>query len=254
MTAPQISAESASGHPGARTSPDGVTVWWWRGATTVLAADLALLDDSERRRLERMRTPAGAAEFAGNRAAVRRVLAGLLDTAPERIRLGRRPCPGCGDGEHGPPTVLEPQAECWISISHTSGCGMLAVAAVPVGVDVERVRDVRVGDLAPTVLTPSEARWLDDSLAGDALHRAFLRCWTRKEAVLKAVGVGVTVPLDLVETHPATVGTVTVAAGVPGTPDPWSVTDLPVPAAWTASVALPAGTGGPVRLRPHAGD
>ncbi|MGJ3561553.1 4'-phosphopantetheinyl transferase superfamily protein [Streptomyces sp. INA 01156] len=94
---------------------------------------------------------------------------------------------------------------------------------------------------------------MDDSLAGDALHRAFLRCWTRKEAVLKAVGVGVTVPLDLVETHPATVGTVTVAAGVPGTPDPWSVTDLPVPAAWTASVALPAGTGGPVRLRPHAG-
>lgn len=254
MTAPQTGTESASGSPGVREAPDGVTVWWWRGATTVLAADLALLDDSERQRLGRMRTPADAAEFVGNRASVRRVLAGLLDVEPERIRLGRRPCPGCGDGEHGPPTVLDPKAACWISISHTSGCGMLAVAAVPVGVDVERVRDIRVRDLAPTVLTPSEARWLDGLLAGDAPRRAFLRCWTRKEAALKAVGVGVTVPLGLVETYPAIAGTVTVAAGVPGTPDAWSVTDLPVPAAWTASVALPAGTAGPVRLRPYAGN
>ncbi|PWJ03011.1 4-phosphopantetheinyl transferase [Streptomyces sp. NWU49] len=254
MTALRNSAESASGSPNVRGVPDGATVWWWRGATTVLAADLALLDDSERRRLRRMRTAADAAEFVGNRASVRRVLAGLLDAAPERIRLGRRPCPGCGDEGHGPPAVLDPQVECWISVSHTSGCGMLAVAAVPVGVDVERMRDVRVRDLASVVLTPSEARWLEGRPAGDAPIRAFLRCWTRKEAALKAVGVGLTVPLDGVETHPAVAGTVTVAAGVPGTPDAWSVTDLPVPAAWTASVALPVGTAGPVRLRPHTGD
>lgn len=223
-------------------------MWWWRGTTAVTTADLALLDDTETRRLARIRSLAGAAEFAGNRASVRRVLGGLLGTPPERIRLGRRVCPGCGDPEHGPPAVLDPQVEWWISVSHTSGCGMLAVSGVPVGVDVERARDIRVGDLSSVVLTPSEAGWLD-GLAGDSLRQAFLRCWTRKEAALKAVGVGITVPLNRVETHPGTVGTVTVSTGVPGTPGTWSVTDLPIPTPWTASVAVPAGTAGPVRLR-----
>ncbi|WP_406383510.1 4'-phosphopantetheinyl transferase family protein [Streptomyces sp. NBC_01618] len=253
MTVPQISTEQAAELPGIRGAADGATVWWWRGATTVLTADLALLDDSELRRLGRIRSPAGAAEFVGNRASVRRILAGLLGAPPERIHLGRRPCPGCGDPEHGPPTILNPQVMCWISISHTSGCGMLAVAGAPVGVDVERARDIRVDELAPTTLTPSEVKQLD-GLTGDALRQAFLRCWTRKEAALKAVGVGITVPLDRVETHPATAGTITVAAGVPGTPQAWSVTDLPIPTPWTASVALPAGTAGPVRLRAHPGN
>lgn len=181
---------------------------------------------------------------------MRRVLAGLPGAPPERIHLGRRPCPGCGDQEHGPPTILNPQVMCWISISHTSGCDMLAAAGAPVGVDVERARDIRVDELAPATPTPSEVRQ-PDGLAGDPLRQAFLDCRPRKGAALKAVGVGNTVPLDRVETHPATAGTITVAAGVPGTAKAWSVTDLPIPTPWTASSAIPAGTADPVRLRAH---
>ncbi|WP_229845779.1 4'-phosphopantetheinyl transferase family protein [Streptomyces atratus] len=139
---------------------------------------------------------------------------------------------------------------CWISISHTSGCDMLAAAGAPVGVDVERARDIRVDELAPATPTPSEVRQ-PDGLAGDPLRQAFLDCRPRKGAALKAVGVGNTVPLDRVETHPATAGTITVAAGVPGTAKAWSVTDLPIPTPWTASSAIPAGTADPVRLRAH---
>uniref|UniRef100_A0AAU2V1A7 4'-phosphopantetheinyl transferase superfamily protein n=1 Tax=Streptomyces sp. NBC_00003 TaxID=2903608 RepID=A0AAU2V1A7_9ACTN len=230
--------------------------WWWRtGDGPIDPADLALLSKEERDRAARFVHARTAGGYVAGRAASRRILSELLDVAPAEIGLGRRPCPGCGDPLHGPPAVLHPDSPLWISMSHTDGCGMLAVARVPVGVDVEVVREFPVEELAPTVLTESERRVVLGSAEGDARTQAFLRCWTRKEAVLKAVGVGITIDLSAVETRPENSGPAVVAAGVPGTPQSWTVTDLAVPGPWAAAISVPAEADGghpEVRLHEHA--
>lgn len=233
------------------SAPAGATgtvdVWWWRTGTTVTPEDFALLDGAERERLAGIGHPEHAGEFAGCRAAVRRILAPLLDTGPGAIRFGRRPCPGCGDAEHGPPRVVEPAYDGWISISHSRGIGLLAVADRPVGVDAEHERRVPVEDLAAKVFAPAEADGVCALPDGSGRRlRAFLRGWTRKEAVLKGVGTGIATDLTVVEVHPLHPGPVTVHAGGAQ----WRVADLALPEGWQGAVAV-AGAGVDVRLRTH---
>lgn len=78
---------------------------------------------------------------------------------------------------------------------------MLAVSRTPVGVDVEALRDVHVTELAGVTLTAAEQQVVL-VMPEPRRTRAFLRCWTRKEAVLKAVGVGITTSLTALETSP----------------------------------------------------
>jgi 4'-phosphopantetheinyl transferase len=237
-----VSAPTAS-------ATDTARVWWWRTSPTVLPDDLALLDATERKRAARFQRPAPAAEFVSCRAAVRRILAPLLGIRPAALRLGRRPCPGCGAADHGPPRVTEPECDWWISLAHSGGAGLLAVAGAPVGVDLERARDVPVEELAGIALSPTEAAHVR-ALPGEPDRiRAFLRCWTRKEAVLKGAGVGITADLTTIEAQPALDGPVTVAARSMH----WSVAELPLPAGWLATVAMPADQVRPVQLYAHPG-
>ncbi|WP_326767569.1 4'-phosphopantetheinyl transferase superfamily protein [Streptomyces sp. NBC_01591] len=223
--------------------------WWPIASERPDPADLALLDTGELERLSRIGHPRQAAQFAGSRAGARRVLARLLQVSPHELEFGRLPCPGCGDRRHGPPAVARPASPFRISLSHSEGCCLLAIARTPVGVDVEGVRDMDTEELGPVALTAAEQRHVRTFPPGSARHRAFLRCWTRKEAVLKAVGTGITTDLATIETHPGATGPATVVAGVPGTPGSWAVSDLATPGNWVATVALPSDVSMSVSLR-----
>ncbi len=95
------------------------------------------------------------------------------------------------ESEHGRPELAEP-AEFSFNWSH---CGDLAVAAVARGVvpgiDLERLRErPRALEIAQRYFTPDEAAGLA-ALEGSERSAAFLRLWTAKEAVLKALGRGI---------------------------------------------------------------
>ncbi len=74
------------------------------------------------------------------------------------------------------------------SLSHSGGHAVLAVPSVdfPVGVDLERLRPRRFDAWSDWVLQASEVQWLQ-SHADLADYYAL---WTLKEALLKAVGLG----------------------------------------------------------------
>jgi 4'-phosphopantetheinyl transferase len=147
---------------------------------------LDVLTDEERERLRRFRRPADAASFAAGRALVRLALAELVEAAPGGLVFDT----WCEvhSSAHGKPRLVEPPAELDFSLSRAGARLLLAISAAPVGVDVERRdRDIEVG-VARIAFADDERAELED--AGPA---AFLACWTRKEAVLKALGHGLAV-------------------------------------------------------------
>lgn len=83
------------------------------------------------------------------------------------------------------------------NLSHSSGLCLVAVSkGREVGVDVEKLRrDVDFSELAARYFAPAERDQIA-KLAGDSQMSAFFRCWTRKEAFVKANGLGLRMPLD----------------------------------------------------------
>ncbi|WP_405571493.1 4'-phosphopantetheinyl transferase superfamily protein [Streptomyces sp. NBC_01167] len=218
--------------------PPGVELLWSGRVAEHTEDALAhrhLLDAEESARLDGFFRPADRDAYAVAHVALRRILGERLGLAPEAVTMDREPCAHCG-GPHGRPVV--PGGEVHFSLSHTSGMVLLALASAPVGVDVEIVpNDGTITDVA-TQLHPRERTELAALPAGERAF-GFTRCWTRKEAVLKAAGVGLTEDVSV---------TYVGAGHRPAELTDWLLTDLPVDAGYAAAVAIRAG--GPDARRP----
>jgi 4'-phosphopantetheinyl transferase len=138
------------------------------------APDLTqLLSLEERERAERYVFDEPRKQFTATRGGLRLVLSRYLDVAPERIELTVR--------ANGKPAV----AGASFNVSHSHEVAVIAVArGVEVGVDVEQVRPRDSWrEMAGRYFTPREAACCVDLLS-------FYHTWARKEAFLKALGLG----------------------------------------------------------------
>jgi 4'-phosphopantetheinyl transferase len=149
-----------------------------------------ILNEEERARAARFHFERDRHRFIAGRAALRKVLATYLDRAPADLVFTV--------GPHGKPALENLGLE--FNLSHSSGCGLLAVTrGRRVGVDVERVRaDFAGEDIARRFFAPAEVEALAGS-APDQYVTGFFRCWTRKEAYVKARGDGLSLALDRFE-------------------------------------------------------
>ncbi|MFI6057624.1 4'-phosphopantetheinyl transferase family protein [Streptomyces sp. NPDC051286] len=213
-----------------RTAASGPERVWQRRVSGYLpqAARLtSVLDAAEHARLAAFRTAADRHRYLVAHVAVRQLLGEHLGVAPSAVRITRQPCTGCG-GPHGRPVVAGTTGV-HFSLSHAGDLVAVAVAAVPVGVDVEEVPPSHVAAAtAPTALHPGELCELA-ALPEAARPAAFARCWTRKEAYLKGTGTGLNRP-------PATVraGAGPRPARILG----WRVADVPTLPGYAAAVAM----------------
>jgi 4'-phosphopantetheinyl transferase len=169
-----------------------VTVVWW--AAPVAPADapglVALLDASERERLDRFRRPADRARYLAAHALVRLTI-GEVVRRPAASLVFDRTC-RCGE-QHGKPVLPGGPG---FSLTHAGDLVGVAVhPGGPVGLDVEEVRDlVDIAAMAAHVCSPHET-------VPDA--PAFFTLWTRKEALLKAVGTGLASPMSAITLGPS---------------------------------------------------
>jgi 4'-phosphopantetheinyl transferase len=195
----------ASGIRGA-IAPDEVHLWAWplEPVPADLAAHIELLDQEELRRLHGFRFAQDRSRYAIAHANLRRILGGYCECPPAEIcfRANR----------FGKPELAGEPSSLHFSLSHSRCVAVLAVAhGHPVGVDVEEVKPIE-REVADGHFSASELSQLS-GLPGDAWLSSFYRCWTRKEAILKAEGVGLSRALDsfdvgvLPDQPPALLGT-----------------------------------------------
>lgn len=220
-------------------------------------SDLAILSADERSRCARFVRQADRVRFAATHAAVRRLLGRYLAAGPAEMRFGRTPCCECGSAEHGPPRIDWPPTDITCNLSGSGDHWLLAVTrGRRVGADIEVPRDVDTGQLALVCLTAAEQQYLS-AHREDERPGVFYRCWTRKEAVLKACGVGLSSSLRDLEVSPGRDAPAEVRHSCKAGPDRWIVQDLPArpgPAGggWLGAIAQPASDAGRIWFREAA--
>ncbi|WP_224390824.1 4'-phosphopantetheinyl transferase superfamily protein [Pseudonocardia sp. ICBG1293] len=168
-----------------------VTVWWAAPADPGDRPDLvALLDPHERERLGVLRRDEDRARYLAAHALARLVLAEHLALDPAALQLDRT----CRCGRpHGKPRLAGRGDAPGFSLTHSGELVGVALGAGPVGVDVEAHRPLDGLDgLARHALSP------DERAAGTPAAAGVLVTWTRKEALLKATGEGLSSPMDAI--------------------------------------------------------
>lgn len=233
----------SSGAPGAgtpalfRVGTDPLPPPWRRGAGPRLwsvraseyakraAAEERLLDGDERARSRAFVREADRDLYRVAHVVLRRLLGAYLARDPAAVELVREPCPGCG-GPHGRPAVGD--APLHFSLSHSGDLALFAFADTPVGIDVETEPSPDVSAEVATVLHPAERVALA-ALPSARRPAAFARCWARKEAYLKGIGIGLAEDPSVTQ-----VGVGPDPVVLPG----WSLADVPVPSGYAAACAL----------------
>jgi 4'-phosphopantetheinyl transferase len=148
----------------------------------------ALLSADEQTRWQRFARAADRQRFLLSRALLRTVLGDYLSLEPRELRF-------VSDEWGKPHLSAEPSLH--FNLSHTQGMVALAVSRrAPVGVDVENMeRVVDAEALTARYFAPEELFALQ-TLPPNARRAHFLRLWTLKEAYVKALGLGLRIPLD----------------------------------------------------------
>ncbi|MFF4735087.1 4'-phosphopantetheinyl transferase family protein [Streptomyces sp. NPDC001262] len=225
-------------------------VWWGTVGGPLEPGAVAVLSLAERERVYAMTAEAGL-HYAGAHVAVRCILARYLGTDPALVRLGRLRCPECAGDDHGAPCVVWPPTHLSYSLSRSGPHWLLGVTGGRrrIGIDIEEVSPLDLDAVAPTVLSARELDGLRRQPDHDGRLAAFLRYWTRKEAVVKASGVGLMTDLCAVDVHDAPPGQPLVVrhAAVTG-PGAWVVEDIAIGPGRHAAVAREAAAAGPLRL------
>jgi 4'-phosphopantetheinyl transferase len=141
-----------------------------------------LLSADERERAGRFSTPLLRARFICFRGGVRLRLASYLETDPARLRFSY--------GPQGRPELAD-DPSLRFNLSHADDDALLAVTrSRAVGVDLERVDPtIDLGAVAAAVFSENERGRL--AACAPAMRADFFfRTWVRKEAVIKALGLG----------------------------------------------------------------
>ncbi|MBJ6750289.1 4'-phosphopantetheinyl transferase family protein [Geomonas anaerohicana] len=196
---------------------------------------VGFLSEDELRRGARLFDPDKREQFLVGRGLVREILAGLVGEEPSKLVIL--------DGEFGKPHLAPRHGadELRFNASHSGGLLLVAVCyGAEIGVDLEEIRqDLAFRPMAERYFSVREREELFRLDPRQQLE-AFYRCWTRKEAYMKATGSGFS--------QPSTGFDVTLRPGEPAAllghdAEPaelgrWRLVDLPVPAGYCAALAV----------------
>lgn len=148
------------------------------------------LSDAERERAARFVFPRDRSRYEAAHGALRHLLARSAGRSPDAVQLT--------SGAFGKPSMATHEG-IEFNLSHSQDAALIAIGRAPLGVDIEVLRpldDWR--SLAAAHFTRAEQAVIA-SRPAEAQSIEFLRCWTRKEACLKALGLGLSLDTRAVD-------------------------------------------------------
>lgn len=168
---------------------DAIDIWLvgLEQSDAVRAKLWPLLNDEEQARAKRFYFDIHRHHFIVGRGLLRILLGRYLEVAPEKIVFAY--------GDHGKPYL--PNTTLNFNISHSYEMALLAFTqGRELGVDIEQIRPLE--DAAAIARMNFSAKEVAEYTAvpDDQKPLAFYNCWTRKEAFIKAIGEGLSCPLD----------------------------------------------------------
>ena len=198
----------------------------------------AALSREERDRARRFQFAEHRLAYEFAHGVLREVLGGYLERPPGDIRFR--------ENSFGKPFLDEADGDRAVefNLSHAGRVVLIGVCrGRRIGIDVEEIRAVDdLAGICESCFTSRETAFIFRQPGAERM-RAFFRCWTRKEAYVKALGMGLSIPLHSFDTlidHELPCGFV---EGGYGSEDgaTWQVSDLDAPEGYAAAIALERG-------------
>lgn len=212
-----------------------------------IARLIHLLSYDERERFHRFRFEIHRLRFLVGRAMLRRLLSTYTGIPPQGLIFAR--------GVHGKLFLTDHCGGGGIrfNLSHSRGMALYAVARDrEVGVDLEWVRPISELDrLAEVVFAPAEREAMRRADPSNRVEH-FFTFWVRKEAYVKALGSGLTVPLDRVDVSHGGQVRVLDCSEAMAAASRWQVRDVDAVPGYLAALAAEGDDWQPV-YRPHPG-
>lgn len=151
-----------------------------------------LLSLTEQARADRFHFKIDCERFTIARACLRTILGRYLQTDPAEIEFNY--------GEYGKPqlaTVNGDSSQLKFNLAHSYSWALYAFTlGREIGVDIERISPaLATEEIAKRFFSTLELELLN-RVPSHVRHEAFFNCWTRKEAFLKAKGLGLSLPLN----------------------------------------------------------
>ena len=221
--------------------PNRVDVWQIPLPTTLDQSTLtearALLATDELERADRFYKSEHSIAFITSHAWLRILLSRYLNTDPRTLTFAT--------ASLGKPHLAHPNTPLRYNLSHTQGRALLAITGqYEIGADIEYVRPIpEIDDIALTHFSTPERNELAQAPDAQQKQHTFHRIWTAKEALLKAFGSGLYLPLLETEVTYTPASTPTVRAlpiSTRSNPADWRLFPIATEQPYTATIAVPA--------------
>jgi 4'-phosphopantetheinyl transferase len=143
-----------------------------------------VLSEDERERARRFHFQADRDRFVVGRGALRLILSSHCEKDPRKLMIET--------GSYGKPSLVEPAYRLQFNVAHAGDCVLIGVTEdVKCGVDIEQSHPrFSETEIADRYFRPHEVEWMNQVEFG------FTRLWTMKEAIMKAIGRGLSIPLN----------------------------------------------------------
>lgn len=211
----------------------GVVVVWnlWIGGTPDAERARTVLAGDELARAASFVYDVHRNRYVAGRLALRELLGRYLDLPPSAVQFRY--------SKYGKPEL--PGSTLRFNVAHSEDLAVIGLTAQDrLGVDVERFRELQ--DIAGVARSVFSERELDvfQALPGALKIEGFFNCWTRKEAFVKAVGEGLSHPLDGfdVTLRPGEAVRLLEVEGSTARAAEWSLFDLRPIDGWVGAVAV----------------
>jgi len=194
-----------------------------------------MLSSDEIARAARFHFPLHREHYIAGRGLLREILGRYLNCLPETIRFSYN--------SFGKPALLASAAQeaLQFNISHSNGVALFAfVRDADIGIDVQHTNAVTDLLQAGAVVFSAGEMEVLSTLPQERRRAVFFQYWTRKEAYIKAVGGGFSLPLNGIDVGRLPAGRVwqAEAPGAPFEQTDWNVWDFTACPGYAAAVAI----------------